>query len=178
VPVETFNYLDSLDQNNPPTSDGLVGGDDHIRGLKATLKSTFPGLVGAATRVIGAAWGFLAGDGSAAAPAFSFSSEPTLGIYRSSAGVMTVKGGTLRTFDEVGEIRMFATPTAPQAGCRATSRRLLVSAPTQTCSRRSARRGAMVTAQAATFSAPGLNDRFPRHRRHMPTRWRSWHLAG
>jgi microcystin-dependent protein len=46
VPVETFNYLDSLNVNNPPTSDGLVGGDDHIRGIKATLKNTFPNLTG------------------------------------------------------------------------------------------------------------------------------------
>jgi len=47
VPVETFNFINSLDATNPPTSDGLVGGDDHIRGIKATLKATFPNITGA-----------------------------------------------------------------------------------------------------------------------------------
>lgn len=44
MPLETFGYLDSLNANNPAISDGLVNGDDHIRGIKSTLKATFPGV--------------------------------------------------------------------------------------------------------------------------------------
>lgn len=44
--LETFNYLDSLVPTNPVVSDGLVNGDDHIRGIKLALKQTFPNLTG------------------------------------------------------------------------------------------------------------------------------------
>lgn len=49
MPIETFGFPDSLNASYPPTSDGLVGGDDHIRGIKATIKNTFPNLTGAVT---------------------------------------------------------------------------------------------------------------------------------
>jgi microcystin-dependent protein len=49
MPVETFAYIDSLNASNPPGSDGLVQGDDHIRGIKSTLKNTFPAITGATT---------------------------------------------------------------------------------------------------------------------------------
>jgi microcystin-dependent protein len=161
VPVETFNYLDSLDPSNPPTSDGLVQGDDHIRGIKAVLKSTFAGVSGAATRLIGSTWGFLAGDGSLSAPAFSFTSEAALGLYRSSAGVMT-STGVLRSVKDVGQVAMFATATVPdgwlvcdgQAVSRITYADLY---------------GKIGTIWGAgdgstTFNVPPLQDHFPRHR--------------
>lgn len=47
--LETFNYLDSLVPDNPVVSDGLVNGDDHIRGIKLALKNTFPNLTGPVT---------------------------------------------------------------------------------------------------------------------------------
>jgi microcystin-dependent protein len=49
LPVETFNYLDSLVTTNPDVNDGIVNGDDHIRGIKFTLKNTFPNVTGAIT---------------------------------------------------------------------------------------------------------------------------------
>lgn len=49
MPVETFNYLDSLVTTNPVTSEGIVNGDDHIRGIKSTLKTTFPNITGPVT---------------------------------------------------------------------------------------------------------------------------------
>jgi microcystin-dependent protein len=49
VALETFNYLDSLVPANPPVSDGVVQGDDHIRGIKLALKNTFPNVTGAVT---------------------------------------------------------------------------------------------------------------------------------
>jgi microcystin-dependent protein len=162
VPVETFNYLDSLNVSNPPTSDGLVGGDDHIRGIKSTLKSTFPGLVGAATRVIGAAWGFLAGDGTASAPGYSFLSSPTTGIYLSSPGVMTAKG-VLRSSIEVGEVRMFATAATPEGWVPCDG----AAVPrTGTFSDLYAVIGTTwgTGDGSTTFNLPDLRDRYPRHR--------------
>jgi hypothetical protein len=49
VPIETFGSIDALNSSNPIPSEGLVGGDDHIRGIKATLKTTFPNISGAVT---------------------------------------------------------------------------------------------------------------------------------
>lgn len=47
MPVETFAYIDSLNASNPPGSDGLAQGDDHIRGIKTALKNSFTGITGA-----------------------------------------------------------------------------------------------------------------------------------
>lgn len=54
MPLETFQYLDSLNAANPPVSDGLAQGDDHIRGIKLALKQTFPNVTGAVTGTQGA----------------------------------------------------------------------------------------------------------------------------
>ena len=40
-------YIDSLNSANPVASDDVAEGDDHIRGIKNVLKTTFPGLDGA-----------------------------------------------------------------------------------------------------------------------------------
>jgi hypothetical protein len=112
VPVETFGYPDSLNASYPPTSDGLVGGDDHIRGIKATIKNTFPGIAAAASRAISASFGWLVGDGAAATPSYSFVSEPTLGFYRISTGLMGVAGGKLKGALPVGGLHMFLVEPA------------------------------------------------------------------
>ena len=49
MPVETFNYIDSLNTANPTSTDNVSEGDDHIRGLKTTLKNTFPNISDAVT---------------------------------------------------------------------------------------------------------------------------------
>jgi len=41
--LESATYLASLTTTNPPTSDNVAQGDDHIRLLKTVLKNTFPG---------------------------------------------------------------------------------------------------------------------------------------
>lgn len=48
MPIETFSYISSLDSSNPGGSDGILQGDDHIRGLKATLLASFPAISGPA----------------------------------------------------------------------------------------------------------------------------------
>lgn len=100
MPIETFGYIDSLNSSNPPTSDGLVGGDDHIRGLKATLKSTFPNITAAVTataaqinQLASSVYSFA--DGGSTTPSIRFTSETTLGFWRSAAGVMSLVGGKL-----------------------------------------------------------------------------------
>jgi len=47
--LETGTYIDSLTETNPTSSDNAAQGDDHLRLIKATLKATFPNLVGAMT---------------------------------------------------------------------------------------------------------------------------------
>ncbi|MGO3931213.1 phage tail protein [Rhodopseudomonas pseudopalustris] len=113
MPVETFSYLDSLETANPGVNDGIVNGDDHIRGIKFTLKNTFPGASTALTRAMGGTVGWLAADGSAKGPSYSFNSEGTLGFYRIKAGLIGVAGGSLRGTVPPGAIMDFALPAAP-----------------------------------------------------------------
>ena len=47
--LESFNYIDSLNTANPTTTDNVSEGDDHIRGIKTTLKNTFPNINAAVT---------------------------------------------------------------------------------------------------------------------------------
>ncbi len=45
--IETFGAINALVATNPTATDNVSEGDDHIRGVKATLKSTFPNVTGA-----------------------------------------------------------------------------------------------------------------------------------
>ena len=47
--LESFNFIDSLNASNPTTTDNVSEGDDHIRGIKSTLKTTFPSINAAIT---------------------------------------------------------------------------------------------------------------------------------
>jgi hypothetical protein len=47
--LESFNYIDSLNASNPTTTDNVSEGDDHIRGIKTTIKNTFPNINAAVT---------------------------------------------------------------------------------------------------------------------------------
>lgn len=47
--LETGTFINSLVATNPVAGDPISQGDDHIRLLKATVKSTFPNLTGAVT---------------------------------------------------------------------------------------------------------------------------------
>lgn len=47
--IETASYINDLNVSNPPGSDPVSQADDHIRLLKAALKSTFPNITGAVT---------------------------------------------------------------------------------------------------------------------------------
>jgi hypothetical protein len=50
MPLEEATYIDGLNSANPLSTDAASAGDDHIRRIKAVLKSTFPALDGAVTQ--------------------------------------------------------------------------------------------------------------------------------
>ena len=47
--LETGSHINSLDANNPASTDGLSQADDHLRLIKSTIKNTFPSITGAVT---------------------------------------------------------------------------------------------------------------------------------
>jgi hypothetical protein len=49
MPLETGTFINSLSPANPAATDGVAQGDDHLRLLKSTIKSTFPNITGAVT---------------------------------------------------------------------------------------------------------------------------------
>jgi hypothetical protein len=103
VPLETATYVSDLVTSNPAASDPLANADDHLRLVKATLKATLAHtgqLTNTDNQLIPAA-------GTSTKPAYSFAAEPTLGLYRSAAGVMSVAGGKLKGAIPVGLLCVF-----------------------------------------------------------------------
>lgn len=49
MPIETGNYISDLNASNPLAGDPKSQGDDHLRLIKSTLKTTFPNVAGAVT---------------------------------------------------------------------------------------------------------------------------------
>ncbi len=49
MPLETATYISDLVTSNPAASDGMNNADDHMRMIKAALKTTFPSITGAVT---------------------------------------------------------------------------------------------------------------------------------
>lgn len=47
--VESFTFISSLSPDLPASSDGLVEGDNHLRGIKLAVKQSFPNVTGAVT---------------------------------------------------------------------------------------------------------------------------------
>lgn len=47
--LETADFIDQLDENNPAINDPVGRGDDHVRLVKHVLKTTFPNFSGAVT---------------------------------------------------------------------------------------------------------------------------------
>jgi hypothetical protein len=92
--VGTDKYLGALVISNPVATDDRREGDDHIRGIKNTLKNTFPSLNAAWTglTVVGAAvrtgLNLEAPAGTEAAPAYSFAGANGTGMWRSGANTL------------------------------------------------------------------------------------------
>jgi hypothetical protein len=108
VPLETATYISDLVTSNPAASDPLSGADDHLRLLKATAKATFAHtgqLTNSDNQLIPAA-------GTSTKPAYAFAAEPTLGFYRSAAGVISITGGKFKGGVSTGAVQMFVGPPA------------------------------------------------------------------
>lgn len=110
MPLETATYVSDLVASNPAASDPLAGADDHLRLIKATTKATLAHtgpLTNTDNQLIPAA-------GTSAKPAYAFAAEPTLGFYRSAAGVMSLAGGKMSPtgLREAGETAMFLAEPA------------------------------------------------------------------
>lgn len=108
MPLETATYISDLVTSNPAASDPLSNADDHLRLLKATAKATFAHtgqLTNTDNQIIAAA-------GTAAKPAYSFAAEPTLGFYRSAAGVVAFTGGRIAGGPEPSTVQMFMVAPA------------------------------------------------------------------
>lgn len=103
--LESATYIHQLNPANPVGAvDPKAQGDDHIRMVKSTLQATFPNITGAMTVTqanlnqwagLAAAYAWTgqnswslslrAPDGTAAAPAFTFTSDTDSGLYRVAA---------------------------------------------------------------------------------------------
>lgn len=108
VPLETATYISDLVASNPAASDPLSGADDHLRLLKATAKATFAHtgqLTNSDNQLIPSA-------GTSTKPAYAFAAEPTLGFYRSAAGVLSFVGGRLAGGPEPSTVQMFMVAPA------------------------------------------------------------------
>jgi hypothetical protein len=97
MPLETGTYISDLNPLNPAASDASSQGDDHLRLVKLTLKNTFPNVNGAVSatdeQLSNLASGLVSlADGTSGAPSLSFTSQPTLGFYRVSAGTLGITG--------------------------------------------------------------------------------------
>lgn len=49
MPIEAATYISTLNASNPPSTDLLAEGDDHLRLLKSVLLASFPNITGAMT---------------------------------------------------------------------------------------------------------------------------------
>lgn len=108
MPLETATNVSDLNASNPAHSDGLNQADAHLRLIKAALKSTLAHtgqLTNADNQLIPAA-------GTSTKPAYSFATEPTLGFYRSAAGIVTFSGGRLNGHLEPSTVQMFMVQPA------------------------------------------------------------------
>lgn len=106
MPLETATYISDLVQSNPAASDPLARAADHMRLIKAAAKATLAHtgpLTNTDNQLIPA-------DGTSAKPAYSFASEPTLGFYRSAAGLLALTGGRLKGAAETGQLGIFVVP--------------------------------------------------------------------
>lgn len=101
--LEAASFITQLVATNPVgATDPKSQGDDHLRLLKAVLLATFPALNGAVNStpaelnaLHGTQW-LNANDGTAAAPAFSWSADTNTGWFRNGADDMRASTGGLQ----------------------------------------------------------------------------------
>ncbi|WP_420966828.1 phage tail protein [Bradyrhizobium sp. B120] len=129
-----------------------------MRLIKSVLKNTLGGaglLVNATGNLL------LQADGSATAPAITFASEPTLGLYRSAPGTISVAGGMLAVVP-VGFIGDFGMASAPSGWLACDGQAVSRTAYAALFSAIGTTWGA--GDGSTTFNVPNLINRYRRHR--------------
>jgi len=116
VALETFQFLDSLVPDNPVVSDGLVNGDDHIRGIKFALKQSFPNITGEVTATQTDLNTVNTGVVKLQSAGVFFSANTTDGFVNSLAGDIDVQlqGAVAATFQRTGGVNFFKVKGALQ----------------------------------------------------------------
>ncbi len=114
--LESTTYIDGLVTTNPTGTDARSQGDDHIRLIKSTVKSTFPNLTGAVTSTQ-AELNLLDGV-TATTTELNYLDVPTLGTAESSKAVtadavgVTTNLKTKKQTEIVNTIGTVSTETA------------------------------------------------------------------
>lgn len=83
MPIEAATFISTLNASNPPSTDLLAEGDDHLRLLKSVLLASFPNISGAMTATHGVLNGL---DGR------TTTLETTVGLLDNGASVVPVSG--------------------------------------------------------------------------------------
>jgi len=105
-------YIDSLNSANPVASDDVAEGDDHIRGIKNVLKTTFPNLDGA-VNATDTELNLI--DGGTARGTDALASGD--GILINDGGVMKMTDvDTVQTFMQTGITTDLSGDSSPQLG--------------------------------------------------------------
>ncbi len=126
MPVETFGFVNALDASLPGATDGPSQGDDHIRGIKATLKDQFPNLTAAVTvtaaqlNQLDGSGTIQVGNGTSGAPSLAVGVS-TVGFYNAGSGALTIAGGCVLRGNgaiPVGMVADFPFATAPTGWLR------------------------------------------------------------
>ena len=117
MPIETFNYLNSLVPDNPVISDGVNAGATHIRGIKLALKNTFPNITGAITATQGDLNAVAGGASVLADAGAMFKTNTTDGFKSPLAGDIDVilQGTVAATFQRTGGANFFKVNGGIQA---------------------------------------------------------------
>ncbi|MGY3610084.1 MULTISPECIES: phage tail protein [unclassified Bradyrhizobium] len=166
MPLETASTINDFVLSNPAHSDGLNQADAHLRLIKSVLKNTFPGL--AAPLMNAAGQIVQPKDGTGSAPAYTFASEPTLGFYRSAAGVISIAGGQLKGASPVGSVHTFlAEPSGLGKGGTGTGHAFLELDGSTWNTADFPALAAQLGVPGSTFTLPNMTTtgRFPRSRR-------------
>lgn len=95
MPLETANFISDLVTSNPAASDGLNNTDDHLRLIKAAVKTSFPNITGAVTAShtqlnsllsqLNGTTVYTAPLGAASTPGYAFVGDLNTGMYSPAA---------------------------------------------------------------------------------------------
>jgi len=120
LPLETATYISDLVTSNPAASDGMNNADDHMRMIKAALKSTFPSITGAVTathtQINNAVAATVNGVGVLADAGVFFKTNSTDGFVNTLAGDIDVKlqGVIAATFQRTAGVNFLKVKGALQ----------------------------------------------------------------